>query len=79
LLWAGGLPQEIWTDSARARLAETELVLAAGDADPYVPSQELAGTVEKAQAFGYRVRAFGFAGGHAITSETLAQAIASQR
>ena len=72
LLWAGHLPPETWTDSARERLAETELVFAAGDADPYVGPDELARTVERARGFGFRARAHGFAGGHAITAAALA-------
>jgi predicted esterase len=75
LLWAGNLPPEIWADAARDRLARTELVLAAGDADPYIPSGELDRTVDRARAHGFRARAFSFAGGHALTSATLSEAV----
>ena len=73
LLWAVHLPPEIWTDAARTRLAGTELTLAAGDADPYLSPDELAGTVEWLETAGYRVRPFGFAGGHTIPSAALNQ------
>jgi predicted esterase len=76
LLWAGHLPPEIWTDAARARLAHTELVLAAGDADPYIPAGELDRTVERARAQGLTARAFSFSGGHALTTAALAGALA---
>ncbi len=75
LLWAGSLPPEIWTDAARQRLAGTELVLAAGDADPYVSPDEFARVVERARAFGYRTRAYSFSGGHTVTAELLAGAL----
>ena len=74
--WAGNLPPEIWADAARVRLAHTELVLAAGDADPYIPPGELDRTVERARAQGLTTRAFSFAGGHALTTDTLAAALA---
>lgn len=77
VLWAGGLPPELWTDTARERLAGTQLVLAAGDADPYIAPGDLARTVDRAQAFGYRARGFGFAGGHVITDVALAEALAA--
>jgi len=78
VLWAGHLPPEIWTDAARARLGATELVLAAGDADPYVSPDELARTVERVRDFGHRGRPFGFSGGHTVTPEALAQAVARE-
>ena len=76
LLWAGHLPPEIWTDQALTRLGASELVLAAGDADPFLAPDELARTVERLDAFGYRARPFGFAGGHTITQEAVARALA---
>jgi predicted esterase len=75
LLWAGHLPPEIWSDAARTRLADTELVLAAGDTDPYIAPGDLEKGVERAQAFGYRVRGLSFSGGHVITPEALRQAL----
>jgi predicted esterase len=76
VLWAGHLPAEIWTDAAGVRLARTELVLAAGDADPYIPAGELDRAVERARAHGLTARAFSFAGGHALTAAALAEALA---
>ena len=76
LLWAGNLPPEIWTADARDRLAHTELVLAAGDADDYIPPGELDRTVERARAHGLHARGFSFTGGHAITPALLAAALA---
>jgi predicted esterase len=76
LLWAGSLPPEIWTEVARARLAESEMVLAAGDADPYITRNEFGRAVERVRAFGHRVRAFPFPGGHTVTPELLVAALA---
>jgi predicted esterase len=77
--WAGNLPPEIWADAARVRLAHTELVLAAGDADPYIPPGELERTVERARGQGFRARAFSFAGGHELHPDALAAALAGGR
>lgn len=66
VLWAGRPPDELWTDAARHRLVNTELVLAAGDEDAYVRAGELERTVEQARGLGYRVRTLAFRGGHAI-------------
>ncbi len=76
VLWAGSLPPETWTDTARARLAGTELILAAGDTDPFVSPDELPRTVERLRTAGYRARGFGFAGGHTITPELVTEALA---
>jgi predicted esterase len=78
VLWAGSLPPEIWTDSARARLTETELVLAAGDADPYISPADFTRTVERVQSVGYRARGFAFSGGHTVTPELLAAALPAE-
>jgi predicted esterase len=75
VLWAGHLPPETWTDAARARFADTEIVLAAGDTDPYIAPGDLEKGVERAQGFGYCVRGFSFVGGHAITPAVLQQAL----
>jgi predicted esterase len=77
LLWAGNLPAEIWTDAARTRLSGADLVLAAGDADPYLAPGDFDRTVERARAFGYRVRGVGFSGGHVVPPELLAELSAS--
>ena len=74
--WAGNLPPEIWTDAARIRLAHTELVLAAGDADPYIPPGELDRAVERARAQGLSARAFSFTGGHVLPRDALTAALA---
>jgi predicted esterase len=74
--WAGNLPPEIWADAAGVRLAHTELVLAAGDADPYIAPGELERTVERARAHGLTARAFSFAGGHVLTAAALPEALA---
>ncbi|MGH7519618.1 MAG: alpha/beta hydrolase [Gemmatimonadales bacterium] len=76
VLWAGSLPAEMWADAVRTRLAATELVLAAGDADPFLSPDDLARTVGRLRTAGYRVRPFGFAGGHTITPELVSQALA---
>ncbi len=76
LLWAGSLPAETWTDAARARLAGTELILAAGDADQYLAPGDLASAVERLRSHGFRARAFGFAGGHTVTPAALARLFA---
>jgi predicted esterase len=78
LVWAGGLPQEMWTDAARARLANTEIVLAAGDADPYVSAEDFDRIVERLETAGYRPRAFPFVGGHTVTREALARAVGAE-
>ena len=77
--WAGNLPPEIWTDAARIRLAHTELVLAAGDADPYIPPGELDRTVERTRAQGLSARAFSFTGNHVLPRDALTAALAGVR
>ena len=73
VLWAGHAPPELWTDEAVARLAHTELVFAAGDADPYLSAGDLEQAVERARAAGYRARALPFAGGHAVPADAVAR------
>ncbi|MGH7630841.1 MAG: alpha/beta hydrolase [Gemmatimonadales bacterium] len=75
VLWAGSLPTETWTDAARTRLAGTELVLAAGDADPFLSPDDLTRTADRLETAGYRVRPFGFPGGHTITPELVSRAL----
>lgn len=79
LLWAGQLPPEIWTDQARTRLGSSELLLAAGDADPFLSPDDVTRTADRLRTARYHVRQFGFAGGHTITPETLAQALAADK
>ena len=79
VLWAGHPPPELRTEQARTRLAATELVLAVGDADPYVSSSDLAQTLDQARGLGYRVRALEFSGGHVIHAEALARLTVAER
>jgi predicted esterase len=72
VLWAGRAPEELWTDAARRRLANTELVLAAGDADGYLSPGDLERAAEHARGRGYRVRTLTFHGGHAIPRTAVA-------
>jgi predicted esterase len=72
VLWAGRAPDELWTDAARHRLENTELVLAAGDADPYISPADLERAAEHARGLGYRVRVLTFRGGHAIPRTAVA-------
>jgi predicted esterase len=75
VLWAASPPPELWTDAARGRLAETELVVAGGDADPYLSRDAVERVVERARAFGYRVRALEFTGAHEIPPDAIVKLV----
>ena len=78
VLWAGRAPEELWTDAARRRLANAEVVLAAGDSDGFISPGDLEQASEHARGRGYRVRTLTFRGGHAIPRTAVATLVPSR-
>mgnify|MGYP001362324305 FL=1 len=74
ILWGTPLPADVSPAALAERLAGRTVVLAAGDADPYVPAGSIEVAAAALQEVGVPARALRFTGGHLIPPRSLLQA-----
>lgn len=72
VLWAGGFPDDMADDEARTLLTGLPVTLVVGDADEYVPAEQVTALQARLAALGAAVAVQQFAGGHTLNREVLA-------
>ncbi|UOQ99832.1 phospholipase [Hymenobacter sp. 5317J-9] len=73
ILWAGGFPEDLAPDTARALLHGLRLSVVAGTADEYISAEKLHAQVEQLQQLGGSPTVATFAGRHELNRELLAR------
>lgn len=75
--WAGGAAADVDIDAFRARAVRMDVLLVAGDADPFATPERYAATREALLGVAPQLRERRFSGGHTLDADTLADVLHS--